>query len=151
MRTILSIIALFWMSFTYGQAEKPVSWTTAVEKVSGTEYNLIFKANIEKDWHLYSSTNPEGASLPIEFDGDAIGSAFELVGRPEESQTHKEFSKVWEKEEVFFVKNGTIIQRIKLKDSKTRIVQITLYAQACKTSCIQIEETFTFDLKKELF
>lgn len=108
--------------------------------------DLVFKASIEKDWHLYSSFNPEGASLPIEFDGEQIGAAFDMVGKPKESKTHKEYNDTWKKEEIFFIKNATITQRIKLKDFKTSTIEITIYAQACKTSCIQVEHDFEFDL-----
>ncbi len=146
MRIIATIITLFWISLSFGQIEDPVKWTSNIIKVSETEYDLVFKASIEKDWHLYSSFNPEGASLPIEFDGEQIGAAFDMVGKPKESKTHKEYNDTWKKEEIFFIKNATITQRIKLKDFKTSTIKITIYAQACKTSCIQIEHDFEFDL-----
>ena len=52
---------------TIAQTEStPVVFSTEVHKISDTEYDLVFKAKILKDWHLYSQYNPEGASLPLE-------------------------------------------------------------------------------------
>ena len=69
MKRILSLLTLIWVTFTFAQTEspfkivEPVKWTSNIEKVSDTEYNLVFKANIEDQWHLYSQYNPDGASF----------------------------------------------------------------------------------------
>ena len=146
MKILTTIITLFWISLSFGQIEDPVKWTSNIIKVSETEYDLVFKATIEKNWHLYSSFNPEGASLPIEFESEQMGETFDFVGRPKESKTHKEYSKTWGKEEIFFIQNATITQRIKIKNLKVKTIEVILYGQACKESCIQIEHDFEFDL-----
>ena len=38
---------------SYSQVLEPVKWTTAVEKISDTEYQLVSKAIIDSGWHLY--------------------------------------------------------------------------------------------------
>ena len=108
MNKILSIIAFFWITVSLAQIggmpkmEDPVKWTSNIEKVSDTEYNLVFKATIEDAWHLYSQYNPEGASLPIEFYSDQADSLFTFEGKALESPTEKSYTKVWDKEEIYF-------------------------------------------------
>ena len=38
------------------QILEPVKWESEVEKISDTEYKLVFKANIDKGWYIYSET-----------------------------------------------------------------------------------------------
>jgi len=137
-------------AFSQDGFDEPVTWKTHAEKINETEYYLVFEAKIEDKWHLYSQYNPEGASLPIEFDSEQKGKLFDFVGKALESETHKEFSEVWKKEEIFFSKKGTLKQKIKLLKSDVKEVEITLYGQACKKSCVQIEKTAKFDLSKAI-
>jgi len=157
MNRIFSLIALFWMTFSIAQIGdaptmvEPIKWSHHVEKISDTEYDLVVKATIEKDWHLYSQYNPDGASLPIEFyseqtEGDTPLFTFE--GKAKESPTHKAYNKTFDKEEIFFSNNAMLKQHFKLKDKETKNVEITIYGQACKEACIQLEETFKIDLNK---
>ncbi len=142
-------IALFITSittFSQNDFKEPITWKTHAEKINDTEYYLIFEAEIEDKWHLYSQYNPEGASLPVEFDSDQKGKLFEFVGKALESETHKEYSEVWKKEEIFFSNKATLKQRIKLLKPNVLKVQLTLYGQVCKVSCIQVEENASFDL-----
>jgi len=154
MNRIFSLIALFWMTLSFAQIGDastmvdPVKWSHHVEKISDTEYDLVVKATIDKDWHLYSQHNPDGASLPIEFWSEQADSLFTFEGKALESPTEKAYNKTFDKEEIFFSHNAMLKQRFKLKDKETNNVEITIYGQACKEACIQLEETFKLDLSK---
>ena len=126
--------------------QDPVKWETSVEKISDKEYNLVFKATILKDWHLYSQYNPEDASLPLEITAVDENPPFEIIGKAEESETFKEYSDVWKKEEIFFKDKATIVQRIKLTNKDITTLKLNLFAQVCKEVCINIDENFTFSL-----
>jgi len=152
MKKYIGLLLLFVLTFNNlfsqdGGLNEPVTWETSVEKINDKEYFLVFKAQIEDKWHLYSQYNPDGASLPIEFDSEQKDSLFTFVGKALESETHKAFSETWEKEETFFSKNATLKQRIKLLKDVTK-VEATIYGQVCKESCIQVEHTGKFDLSK---
>ena len=154
MKKAFSILAILWTTLIFAQIGgmsemvEPVKWKHHIEKISDTEYDLVVKATIEKDWHLYSQHNPEGASLPIEFWSEQADSLFTFVGKAKESPTKKEYNKTFKKEEVFFSHNAMLKQRIKLKDPNTKNIEITIYGQACKESCVQLEKTFNLDLNK---
>jgi thiol:disulfide interchange protein DsbD len=152
MRNFLSLIVLLWTSLIFGQIggmpemAEPVKWTSNLEKVSDTEYNIVVKASIEKGWHLYSQYNPEGASLPIEFYSEQADSLFTFEGKALESPTEKAYNKTFKKEEIFFSHKAMLKQRIKLKNPNTKNIEVTIYGQACQEACVQLEETFNFDL-----
>ena len=49
MRKILtSILILLWTSIAFAQLEEPVKWTSHTEKISDTEYDLVFKQLLKK-------------------------------------------------------------------------------------------------------
>ena len=147
MKHLIWIFCLAFQLITYAQTEEnPVVWSTSVEKLTDTEYNVIFKAKILPDWHLYSQYNPDGASLPLEITVSDENANYSLEGKAQESETHKEFSDVWEKEEIFFELTATISQKIKLTDSSVTSVSLNLFAQVCKEVCINIDEDFTIYL-----
>jgi thiol:disulfide interchange protein DsbD len=148
MKKFFSVIALLFATLvTFSQTENnPVKWETSVEKISDTEYNLIFKAIILEEWHLYSQYNPDDASLPLEISATDENPSFELVGKAEESKTYKEYSDVWEKEEIFFKNTAILTQRIKLTNKDITTIKLNVFAQVCKEVCINIDEDFTFSL-----
>ncbi len=145
MKRYFSLILLLFTLLSSAQTEQePVAWDTALEKISDTEYDLIFKATILKDWHLYSQYNPDNASLPLVISAANDNPKFKIIGKAKESETFKEYSDTWEKEEIFFKTSGTLTQRIQLTDPNVKRIKILLEGQVCKEVCIQVEETFFF-------
>lgn len=142
----LILVALFAHAQT---EENPVVWSTSVEKISETEYDLIFNAKILDQWHLYSQYNPEDASLPLEITIPESETGFILKGKAKESKTHTAYTEVWKKEEIFFKEKATITQRIELTNKEITRVKLNLFAQVCKEACIQIDEDFSFSLNGE--
>ena len=147
MKKLGLLFLLFFALNGFAQTENnPAVFSTSVEKVSEDTYDLIFTVKILEQWHLYSQYNPEDASLPMEISAAKNATGFQLVGKAEESKTYKEYSDVWEKEEIFFKEKAIIIQRIQLTNTDITSITLTFFAQVCKEVCIQIEEDFTFSL-----
>ena len=146
MKKFISILLLFFaINFQAQTEDEPILWNTSVEKISDTEYNLIISAKILDQWHLYSQYNPDDASLPLVLFAEDT-TDFKLVGKAKESETHKEYSETWEKEEVFFKDKAIITQRIELIGAEASTVKLNITGQVCKEVCLQVNETFTFSL-----
>ena len=147
-------LLLFWMSFNavaqFGQQQitNPLKWHTAVEKTGDDTYNLIIEADIEDGWHLYSQFNDPMGSLPIEFEWQNAKGNYEVIGKAKEINTHKAYNKVFKVTETFFSKHAKLIQPVKVLNKNLKKIDVTLYGQACKESCIQIKENLSFDLTK---
>ncbi len=148
MKKILILLAVFWASHSFSQMANPVKWTTGVEKVTDSTYNLVMKAQIEKGWHVYSQHTPEGGSLPIEITSEQDGKDFKFNGKADESPTHKEFNETFGVEEIFFKDAAILKQSITLLNKDIKQIKVVLYGQACLEACIQLEENFTFDLNQ---
>ena len=147
MKKFLSFFLLFTVLSVFSQTEDtPIVWESSINQISETEYDVIFTAKLLQEWHLYSQENPEGASQPLEIIIPEDQNGYKLVGKAKESQTAKEYSEVWEKEEIFFADTAIITQRLLVTDKNTASVTLEIYGQVCKQACIQIEESFSFSL-----
>jgi thiol:disulfide interchange protein DsbD len=143
---LLLFLFLFSISINSQTSENPIVWESSIQKVSETEYDVIFAAKLLQEWHLYSQYNPENASQPLEITIPEGKTGYTLVGKAQESKTAKEYSETWGKEEIFFKDNAIITQRVAIVDTAISSITLEVYAQICKQACIQIEESFSFPL-----
>jgi thiol:disulfide interchange protein DsbD len=147
MKKFLSVFLLFTVLSVFSQTEDtPIVWESSINQISETEYDVIFTAKLLQEWHLYSQENPEGASQPLQILIPEDRNGYKLVGKAKESKTKKEYSEVWEKEEIFFADTAIITQRLVVTDKNITAVTLEIYGQVCKQACIQIEESFSFSL-----
>ena len=83
------ILLLFFVSLTsFSQILNPVKWEFGSEKISETEYELIFVAKIDPHWSLYSQFVEEGGPLPTLFSFEP-STDFELIEAVVESESNK--------------------------------------------------------------
>ena len=148
MKKIAILFILVFSHMAQAQLLDPVKWTQKIEKISDTEYNLVFKGTIDKDWHMYSQFTPDGGALPLEVIYDEAKGNYEAVGKAKESPYKKHFNDIFGVDEYYFENQVKIQQRIKVINPKLTQVVIKLNYQACKESCINQEKTFTFVLPK---
>ena len=147
---IAFVIVLFSIQTVYSQIN-PVKWTAEVEKISDTEFNLIYKADIEDHWHLYSQTLPEGGAIPTEFiyNEDALTNDFELVGKATESKSITKFDKVFQMDLTYFDNAATFTQKIKLKNPNITQIEAEISYQACDDArCIFESDVVKFNLNE---
>jgi thiol:disulfide interchange protein len=130
------------------QIVEPVKWTTKTEKISDTEYTLVFEGVIDEGWHVYSQFTPEGGSLPLELLFENQKNNYTLLGKTSESKTKKEFSDVFGVDEIFFEKKVVLKQRVKINNPTVTKINVQLEYQVCKTSCINDKKKFTFTIPK---
>nr|WP_299031178.1 cytochrome c biogenesis protein CcdA [uncultured Tenacibaculum sp.] len=151
MKKFFTLFLLFIGLAVYSQSDdNPVVVTPKVEKISDTEYDLIFDVLIAEDWHLYSQYNPEDASLPMTISPAEGQTGYTLNGKAKESETETQFSEIWGKDEIFFVEEGKLVQRITVSDPTLTKVTLNLDAQICKEYCLPFDEDFTFSLTGEV-
>nr|WP_293300886.1 thioredoxin family protein [Allomuricauda sp.] len=129
----------------------PALWSHEVNKLSDTEYELIFKGTIMDGWHVYSQYTAEGGSLPSEFTFEKAGEDYELIGKTTESETIQEYSDIFEVEETFFKEEAIFTQKIKLLNPEVRQITVNLFYQICKEVCIPKDALFQISLDGNAF
>lgn len=141
------ILLVFAFVDTQAQILNPVKWKAFIEKKSDSEYLLTLKGDIETDWHVYSQFTPEDGPLPTKFIFHNNTGNYEPLGKATESETKTMFNDVFGVDEVFFENNVTFTQLIKHINSEQEVIQVELFYQVCKESCISENKYFEFNLR----
>jgi thiol:disulfide interchange protein len=144
----LFVTLLLLLAFAKGTAQivKPVKWTTAVEKLSDTEFNLVMVGKIDPDWHMYSQYTPDGGPLSAVFTFANAQGNYELVGKTKESPYKKHFNDVFGVDEYYFENKVTFTQKVKVTNPKITSIKGAIDYQVCKQVCINDTKQFTFAL-----
>lgn len=121
---------------SYAQIHDPVKWSTSAEKISDSEYDLIVKATIEANWHLYSQNVPENGPIPTSFSFKK-SQDFELIGRPSEEKGHTVHDPVFDMKIKYFENKATFKQRIKvLSKNSLKITGVVEFMVCDDSSCL---------------
>ncbi|MEK8179510.1 cytochrome c biogenesis protein CcdA [Flavobacterium buctense] len=141
---------LSFLAFANANAQmtNPVKWTTKVEKINDTEFNLVMEGKIEDNWHVYSQFTPENGPLAAEFKFKDTKGNFELIGKVKESPYKKQYNDIFEVDEYYFEKKVTFTQKVKIINPKLTTIKATIDYQVCKEVCINQDYAFTFPLPK---
>ncbi|MFN3951664.1 MAG: cytochrome c biogenesis protein CcdA [Thermaurantimonas sp.] len=141
----------FVISFFLSQAQNfysPVSWRFKIEYLSNNDAELIFTARIEGDWHLYSSTLPQGnGPVPTSFNFDE-SKDFKLLGALRESPSKEEFDPNFNMLVRYFSKSAEFRQKIALLTNKPFIAKGYLEFMVCndETCLPPTAVDFQFDI-----
>ncbi|WP_225035617.1 protein-disulfide reductase DsbD family protein [Winogradskyella sp. SM1960] len=153
MKNIILAIALLMFGFVNSQVFDPVKWTTSVEKISDTEYQLISTANIDAGWHLYSQTVPDGGPIPTTFTFDNSGENFTLNGATKEGEGHTVQDPIFEMEIKYFDGESKFIQNITIDKATTSVHGFVEFMVCDDTRCLpptEVDLEFYIGDKKEL-
>jgi thiol:disulfide interchange protein DsbD len=108
----LFIILLLALSGLKGQIYEPVTWSFSSRIISPTEAELLFKAEIENKWHLYSQDIPMSPPATTFTFEDVKG--YELVGNVTEPVALEEYDPNFEMVLKYFAREVTFSQKIRL-------------------------------------
>ncbi len=144
MRKFFILFTILAFANSFAQIVTPVKWKTKTEKISETEFHLIFEGTIDKDWHVYSQFTPDGGPLPIELKYLNQEGNYNLIGKTKESKSKKEFNDTFGVDEIYFEKKVILTQSIKIKNTSISTIEAEIDYQVCKTSCINDHRKFKF-------
>jgi thiol:disulfide interchange protein DsbD len=115
---------------------KPLRWDVNAAPNGDGTYNILFKANLENGWHLYSQhlSNNEGP-VPTTF-RFKTDNAFELIGETQEGTPRKVYDKNFMMDLEYFESGAVFTQKIKPLGSNME-VECTANAMVCnEESCL---------------
>ncbi len=132
------------------QILEPVKWSFAQEKISGNEFELIFKAEIDPTWHLYSQDIP--MTPPATTFTFVEGSGYEFVGSvTEESKVIEEYDPNFEMVLKYFADEAVFRQKVKVLSNSVTTVKGSLEYMCCDdTKCLPPTDVdFEFSLEPD--
>lgn len=149
MRFKFLLCAILFAVGLNAQIYDPVTWKMTSEKVSDTEYDLVFTATMEKGWTIYSQFTDDNGPVPTYFEFDE-GDHFTKEGKVEESGKKKEgpdplFDNVVV---IKYIKSPVkFTQRVKVTDASKPIVGYLEFMTCDSERCLPPTSVdFSFDL-----
>mgnify|MGYP001823124180 CR=1 FL=1 len=148
MKKLLVILVLTITTSGFAQILDPVKWSTSVNKISDTEYELVATATIEDKWHLYSQTVPEGGPIATSFTFEG-NSNYLKKGNTKEEAGHTVDDPIFGMKIKFFDKITSFKQRVKLRGKVPFNISGSVEFMVCDdTRCLPpTEKELTFSIK----
>ncbi|MDH5476442.1 MAG: thioredoxin family protein [Cyclobacteriaceae bacterium] len=150
MKKIVLLIALCSLFLpAYSQILQPALWSydVSVRTIEeGDEVDLIFNAEIDNDWYLYSTDfDPDCGPTVTTFTFNQDPS-YQLVGELKPIGAKKKFDETFECDYTYFRESAQFIQRIKIRSTDLNITGTYEY-QVCTDingMCIAFDDEFDF-------
>lgn len=141
---LISFCMLMVSGVSFGQIEDPVSWQVTSKQVSDKQYEIVFNATIEKDWHLYSTTLPAGGPLPTVFIFNESTDFTKTNEVKEFGKIKKVMDDIFKIEVSYYANEAKFVQLITLSENAPGTnVSGKIEYQACyEDKCIFLEKDF---------
>jgi thiol:disulfide interchange protein len=146
---IYSLLFALFPFLASGQILHPAKWSTAVSSQNikvGDEIDLIFKADIDKNWYLYSSDFDASCGPMVTAYNFKADKSYALVGGIKPINPILKHDEVFGCDVKIFKKQGEFRQKIKILSTNLKIEGDIEY-QVCTDidgSCIPSNEDFAF-------
>ncbi len=135
-----------------GQPISPVTWTFNLEKVNEQEYDLVFTADIDDGWNVYSQFLDEGGPWPttITYETEEV----ETIGKAIEDGHKKEgMDQIFEMNVIKFLSDKPYVIRQRIKKGSASLISGYLTYMTCDDEkCLpptDVDFSFNLDTSKE--
>ncbi len=147
MKKLILFLGLVLPFLAQAQIHNPVSWEFSQEKLDNDEINLVFTANIEKNWYVYSQNIGDDGPIPTSFDF-LTKEGFELIGETTEGEFIEEFDPNFDMVLKYFKNEAVFTQKIKVTNPDAFKLNGELTFMVCDpTQCLPPEYVeFSFEV-----
>lgn len=149
MNRILKAFTLIFMavlSLNAGAAlVNPIRWTSKIEHISSTQAEIIFHASVDKGWHLYGMTLPDGGPRPTHFEYSTLKGCQLDGGVIPSAAPQKKVDMIFHLELSWWDSDVTFVQKLRITDPDAWHVAGYISFQGCDDSACMAPTKETFD------
>ena len=154
MKKILILVLTIFSLNINAQIFTPVSWEFSHKILSENEFELIFTANIDEGWYIYSQSLADDGPVPTDFTFQETNN-YKLIGDVIEEKANEEYDPNFDMMLKFFKDKTTFKQRVSLEDmSQSVTIKGEIYYMTCDDKqCLPpelVEFSFDFNVDKDL-
>jgi thiol:disulfide interchange protein len=145
---LLLLVTAFFSHYAAAQVQNPVKWKFEVHEADQNQVDLVFKASISHQWHMYGLNIPEGGPIPLTIDFAGI-KGYEKVGKPSQApKPHTLDDAVFNMKVELHTGQVTFTQRIRKTQADSISITGTLNYMTCNDAqCVPGSEDFSFKIK----
>ncbi len=145
-RHILTLCLALAATISLSAQEKIVSWSTNVEQLNSSEYQITVTANIKEGFHIYDLGPDEDSMVNPTLITFEPGAGVEIVGELESlSEPHRYYDDIYMAEIAYFEGSPAFTQNVKL-EGEGGTLTLNIEWMACDdNSCIPLDDV-SFEL-----
>ncbi len=131
-------LCLFMLTVSFVSAQfSPVSWSQEAEKISDTEYNLVFTAEIQDGWYVYSQFLDDGGPVPTTFTFTS-DDGITMLGKLTETGDNKKdkFDDIFGMQLIKYGDEVKFIQKIQVSSTVKSVKGYLTYMTCNNESCL---------------
>ena len=137
MKKITSLLLLWVMALPLlAQFQEPVKFSVAQNKLSDSEFEIVFTGSIDPGWHVYSTDIPEGGPTPatINFDEQK---GVEPVGKlTARGNVHKAFDELFGMEVSYMEGTAVFVQKMRITEASYSVKGYLNYGACNDQNCM---------------
>jgi thiol:disulfide interchange protein DsbD len=140
------VVAMIVATNLMAQVENPVKWTFSTDNVSGLDAELVFTAEIDHPWHMYSAFLEPGGPIPTKAYYEESES-YTLVGEIiEVTKAKQKFDQGFQMEVGIIKGKAEFRQKVKFNGTGAQTISGEIEFQVCDDEvCLPpVAEPFTF-------
>lgn len=147
---ILKIAFLFLCLNVQAQLIKPIKWSYSLSQKEvkiGETVELIFKAEIDEVWYLYSSDFDPNLGPTVTTFSFEKSNTFKTIGKIRPVGAKEKYDSTWEGKVRFFKKHAEFRQTVKILTANP-VIKVNFYYQVCSDiegKCIPFTEDYVFE------
>lgn len=146
---IIALISLLISFAANSQIISPVKWNIHLDKKSATEGVIVFDAEIDEGWHLYSIDLPEGGPIPTSVHWDKLDNV-KLVGDLTMGKApHEEIDMVYHLKLGWWTDNAQIYQKVHFSDPENYEISGYVRYMVCNDGTCQSPKNDEFHFLPE--
>lgn len=128
---ILLIAVLLLSQFGFGQIFEPVKWTHELKITGKTTGEIIHKATIENNWHLYGMNIPENGPRPTQLVYESLINAEKTGTIQAKSKLLEVYDKSFQMNLSWYANEAIFVQKISFTDATKVKVEGYVEYMAC--------------------
>jgi len=130
-RYILIAVVAFISQFGYGQIFEPVKWTHELKITGQATGEIVHKATIEKNWHLYGMNIPENGPRPTQIVYEKLVNAQKTGSIIAKSKLIDVYDNSFQMNLSWYANEAVFVQKISFQDATQVKVEGYVEYMAC--------------------
>ncbi len=125
---------------------EPVKWSGEVRKISDAAFEVVFKANADKGWYIYSQFIDDGGPIPTEFDFSG-NVHLKIASKAQESGPQREegMDAIFNMKVIKYKREATFVQQVQVQHPALPAQGVIIYMTCDEERCIPFETPFRVD------
>jgi thiol:disulfide interchange protein len=128
---LMVFVVLLMSQFSIGQIFEPISWSHELKITGKTTGEIIHKATIENNWHLYGMNIPENGPRPTRIVYEKLVNAEKSGGIVSKSKLLEVYDKSFQMNLTWYANEAVFVQKITFKDASKVLVEGYVEFMAC--------------------